>query len=311
MRKDPKTFIVGEGITERGGSFGQTAGLIEEFGPERVIDMPISESAFVGMCAGAAACGTRAIVDIMYNDFTAVAFDQIINQAAKLKYISAEQYEMPLTILGVSGAIRSGGAQHSQSFHPLFMHIPGIIVVVPSNPYDMKGLLASAVLSNDLAVVFPLRGLLNMKGMVPEEDYLLPLGQALIIKEGFDVTVVASGRMVHQALGAAGKLAKEGISAEVIDIRTFMPLDENAIIQSVRKTNRLIIVDEGYSTCGVGAEIIARVQEEAFDYLDAPMIRVHSLNVPIPFSPVLEKAVIPDEEKIIKAVRSIVQSRKS
>jgi pyruvate dehydrogenase E1 component beta subunit len=306
MRKDPSTFIVGEGIGARGGCFGQTLRLFRDFGPERVLDMPISEAGFVGMCAGAAACGSRAIVDIMFVDFAALAMDQIVNQAAKLRYMSGGQYEMPLTIVGVSGAAQSGGPHHSQSLHPWFMSIPGIIVVLPSNGYDMKGLLASAVLENDLAVVLPHKGLLNSKWDVPEEDYTLPLGEARIVREGTDATVVATGMMVQHALVAAEELSAKGISAEVIDPRTLVPLDENTIVESVKRTKRLVVVDEGYSTCGVGAEITARVQEKAFDFLDAPVQRVHPLSAPVPFSPVLENAVIPDAQRIIAAVMGVV-----
>lgn len=307
MRKDSTTFIVGEGVAARGGSFGQTSGLLEEFGPVRILDMPVSEAGFAGMCASAAACGSRAIVDIMFVDFVTLAMDQIINQAAKLRYISAGQYEMPLTILGVSGAARSSGPHHSQSLHPWFMNIPGIIVVLPSNPHDMKGLLASAILENNVAVVLPHRGLLNMKGDVPEEDYTLPIGKVKIVREGTDISIVSTGRMVHQAIAAAEKLADEGISAEIIDLRTLVPLDEDAILESIKKTNRMVVVDEGYSTCGVGAEIIARVQERAFDFVDAPMARIHTLDVPIPFSPVLENAVLPDPEKIVEVSMKVMR----
>lgn len=307
MRKDPTTFIVGEGIAARGGCFMETRGLLKEFGPERVIDMPISEAGFTGMCAGAAACGSRAIVDIMYIDFALAAMDQIFNQAAKLHYISGGQYEMPLTIVGVTGAVRSGGASHSQSLHPLFMNIPGVIVVLPSNAYDLKGLLTAAILKNNLAVVLPHRGLLNAGYDVPEEDYVLPLGEARVAKEGKDVTIVAAGMMFHYAMQAQEKLKDEGVSCEVIDPRTLVPLDKQTITSSVKKTGHLVVVDEGYANCGVGAEIIATVQEEAFDFLDAPMQRVHPLSAPIPFSPALEKAVIPDVEKIIEAVMKIVR----
>ena len=302
MRMDPSTFIVGEGIAERGGSFAQTVGLFEEFGPERVLDMPISEAGFVGMCAGAAACGSRAVVDIMFVDFMALAMDQIVNQAAKLRYMSAGQYEMPLTILGANGAIKAAGPHHSQSLHPWFMNIPGICVVLPSNAYDMKGLLAAAILSNDLALVLPHRGLFSITCEVPEEDYVLPLGEARVTREGTDVTVVATGMMHLRSQEAAQELEEGGVSVELIDLRTLVPLDEETILQSVEKTGRLVVVDEGYAPCGVGAEVIARVQEKAFDSLDAPMQRLHPLNTPIPFSPVLEDALLPTAEKIIAAV---------
>ena len=306
MRTDPTTFIVGEGIAARGGAFGQTAGLLEEFGPDRVIDVPISEASFVGMCAGAAACGSRAVVDIMFVDFLTLAMDQIVNQAAKLRYMSAGQYEMPCTICGVCGAGRASGPHHSQSLHPWFMNIPGIQVVLPTNAYEMKGLLAAAILSNDFALVGPHRGLLNQKCDVPEEDYVLPLGKANVTREGKDVTVVASGMMHRRAETAAEKLAGKGISVELIDPRTLVPLDEETILESVRKTGRLVVADEGYSTCGVGAEIIARVQEKAFDFLDAPMRRVHPADAPIPFSPVLEQVVAPDADSVFDAVMDVV-----
>lgn len=306
MRRDPSTFIVGEGIAARGGCFGQTLRLLREFGPERVLDMPISEAGFVGMCAGAAACGSRAIADIMFVDFTTLAMDQIVNQAAKLRYMSAGQYEMPLTIVGVTGASRSGGPHHSQSLHPWFMNVPGIVVVLPSNGHDMKGLLAAAILENDLAIVLPHKGLLNTKWDVPEEDYALPLGQARTAREGADATIVATGMMVQRALTAAEELGGRGISVEVIDPRTLAPLDDDTIAESVRKTRHLVVVDEGHCTCGVGAEITARVQEKAFGFLDAPVQRVHPLSTPIPFSPVLENAVIPDADRIASAVMEIM-----
>ncbi len=306
MRRDASTFIVGEGIAERGGCFGQTVGLLDEFGAQRVLDLPISESGFVGMCTGAAACGSRAVVDIMFVDFTALAMDQIVNQAAKLRYMSGGQFKMPLTIVGVCGAGRSGGPHHSQSLHPWFMNIPGVMVVLPSNAYDLKGLLTAAILADDLALVLPHRGLLNAKCEVPEEDYLLPLGEARVVRQGSDVTIVATGMMLHRAVEAAERLSGRDISAELIDPRTLVPLDEDMIVKSVKKTGRLVVVDEGYSTCGVGAEIIARVQEKAFDYLDGSMLRVHPVDAPVPFSPTLENALLPDSDKIVDAVMKAV-----
>ena len=306
MRKDPGTFIVGEGIAWRGGCFGQTAGLYEEFGAERVLDTPISEAGITGMCVGAAACGSRAIVDIMFCDFIMLAMEQLINQAAKLRYMSRGQYNMPLTVLGVSGAYHSGGPHHSQSIHSWFMNVPGIIVVLPSNAYDLKGLLAAAILENDVAVVLPHKGLLTVKCEVPEEDYLLPLGEAKITREGDDVTIVAAGMVQHLSIQAADLLAAQGIQAEVIDPRTLIPFDEETVLKSVRKTGRLVVVDEGPSTCGVGAEIIARVQEKVFDYLDAPMQRVHPVDSPVPFNPTLELAWLPDVGRVVHAVKKIL-----
>jgi acetoin:2,6-dichlorophenolindophenol oxidoreductase subunit beta len=306
MRADKYSFIVGEGIGKRGGCFAETVGLYDEFGAERVIDMPISESGFVGMCAGAAACGTRSIVNIMYMDFTAVAMDQIVNQAAKLRYLSGGQFTMPMTIVGLYGICTSAAAHHTQPLYPWFMYTPGIKVVLPSTPYDVKGLTASAIMDDNLVMVFQHRGLINMKGDVPEEDYFLPLGKAEIVREGMQATVVATGAMRHRAVDAAKKLAAEGISIEVIDPRTLVPLDEETIMNSVKKTGRLVVADEGYAPCGVGAEIIAKVQEKVFYYLDAPMQRVHTLSAPSPYAPTLEKELVPDVNAIIKAVKSIV-----
>jgi len=306
MRADPKAFIVGEGIGRRGGCFAETVGLYDEFGPERVIDMPISEAGFVGMCAGAAACGSRSIVNIMYMDFTAVAMDQIANQAAKITYVSGGQFRMPMTIVGMYGICTSAGAHHTQPLYPWFMYTPGIKVVLPATPYDVKGLTAGAIMDDSLVMVYQHRGLENLKGEVPEEDYFLPLGKAEVVREGSDVTVVAPGIMRHRAAEAAETLAEEGISLEVIDPRSLVPLDDETIAASVMKTHRLVIADEGYAPCGVGAEIIARVQEKVFDYLDAPMVRVHSLSAPSPYAPTLEKALVPDAARIAQAVRSIV-----
>jgi pyruvate/2-oxoglutarate/acetoin dehydrogenase E1 component len=305
MRADPKCFMVGEGIAGRGGCFAETVGLFNEFGPERLIDMPISESGFVGMSAGAAACGTRSIVNIMYMDFTAVAMDQIVNQAAKFIYLSAGQFKMPMTIVGLYGICTSAGAQHTQPVYPWFVYTPGIKVVLPATPYDVKGLTASAIMDDSLVMVFQHRGLINIKGEVPEEDYFLPLGKAEIVREGSRVTVVAPGIMRHRAMEASEHLEREGISVEIIDPRTLVPLDEETIVRSVQKTGRLVVADEGYAPCGIGAEIIAMVQERVFDYLDAPMQRVHTLSAPSPYAPTLEKALVPDAQAIIKAVKTI------
>jgi pyruvate dehydrogenase E1 component beta subunit len=306
MRRDETSFIVGEGIAERGGAFAHTKGLYEEFGPERVIDVPISESAFTGMCAGAAACGSRAIVDFMYIDFAALAMDQIVNQAAKIRYISCGQFAVPLTLNAVFGIGNSGAAHHSQPLHPWFMYTPGIKVVMPSTPYDVKGLLASAVVDDNPVVVLEHRLLLNVKGEVPEEDYIIPLGEARVCRQGDDVTIVATALAVHHALEAAERLEQRGVSAEVIDPRTLKPLDVNTIAESVRKTNRLVVADEGYSMCGVGAEIVAHVQEEVFDYLDAPMERIHTLDCPVPYAPSLEAAIVPNAERICDAALKAV-----
>lgn len=306
MRADETTFLVGEGIGRRGGCFSETLGLYDEFGPERVIDMPISESGFVGMCAGAATCGSRAIVNLMYLDFAMVAMDQIVNQAAKIPYLSAGQFSMPMTIVALYGICGSAGAHHTQPLHPWFMYIPEIKVVMPATPYDVKGLMASAIMDDNLVMVLQHRGLLNIKGEVPEEDYFLPLGEAEVVREGSDITIVAPGVMRYRAMESADRLAKEGISAELIDPRTLLPLDEDTIVNSLKKTNHLVVVDEGYSPCGFGAEIIAMVQEKAFDYLEAPMQRVQTLSAASPYSPPLEKALVPDADEIVAAVMEII-----
>jgi pyruvate dehydrogenase E1 component beta subunit len=305
MRADSSTFMVGEGIGVRGGCFTETLGLYEEFGPERLLDMPISESAFMGMCAGAAACGSRSIVNLMYLDFATVTIDQIVNQAAKIRYLSAGQYSMPMTIVAVFGSCKSGGAHHSQSLYPWFVYVPGIKVVMPSTPYDVKGLVAGAVMEDNLVLVLFHRALLNKKGQVPEEDYFLPLEKAEVVRQGSDVTLVGSGAMRYRALEAAEKLTEKDCSAEVIDPRILSPLDMETIAESVRKTNRLVIVDEGYSPCGLGGDIVAGVQERVFDYLDAPMQRVHTLDFPIPYSPPLENEVVVGVDNILAAVERI------
>jgi len=302
MRRDNGSFIVGEGIAVRGGCFGHTKGLYEEFGAERVLDLPISEASFVGMCAAAAACGSRAVVDLMYLDFSTLVMDQLVNQATKFRYISGGQFTMPLTLSAVFGAQGSAGCHHSQSLYPWFVYAPGIKVVIPSTPYDVKGLLASAVVDDNPVVVLEHRALLGRKGDVPEEDYFLPIGEAAVLREGRDVTVLSSGLMVSHALQAAAMLAEKGVSAEVIDLRTIWPLDEKTIIESLKKTLKLVVVDEGHAPCGIGAEITALVQEKAFDYLDAPVARVHTAHVPIPFAPELERFVLPNAEKVVQAV---------
>ena len=306
MRADASTFIVGEGIGRRGGCFIETLGLYNEFGPERVLDMPISESAFVGMCAGAAACGSRAIANLMFLDFATVAMDQIVNQAAKFTYISAGQFRMPFTITAMYGLSSSSGAHHTQPLYPWFMYVPGVKVVMPATPYDVKGLLASAIMDDSLVMVLHHRELINLKGPVPEDDYFLELGKAEVIKEGSDVTIVAPGIMRYIALEAANQLASHKISAEVIDPRTLIPLDEQTILASVKKTGKLVVVDEGYSTCGFGAEIIAMVNDRMPVRTKIAMRRLHTLSVPTPYSPPLEKAIIPDSKKIINTVMEIM-----
>jgi len=307
MRRDPTVFLIGEDIGRYwGGAFKVTKGLAEEFGDERVRDTPISESAIIGVSVGAAITGMRPVTEIMFGDLTALAMDQIANQAAKIRYMFGGQAKVPLVIRTPFGGGVNIAAHHSQSLEAWFMHVPGLYVAVPSTPYDAKGLLKSAI-RNDNPVIFCEHKLLYpMEGPVPEEDYIIPFGKADLKREGSDVTIFATLYMVHKALAAAKELEKQGINAEVIDPRTLVPLDKKAIIDSVRKTGRIVIVTEDCRTAGVSAEIAAVVAEEAIDYLDAPIKRVTTPDVPIPFSPSLEQFVIPDEKKIVKAVKEVV-----
>ena len=307
MRRDPTVFLLGEDIGRYwGGAFKVTEGLAEEFGDERVRDTPISESAIIGAAVGAAITGMRPIAEIMFGDLTALAVDQIANQAAKIRYMFGGQAKVPLVIRTPFGAGVNIAAHHSQSLEAWYMHVPGLYVAVPSTPYDAKGLLKTAI-RNDNPVFFCEHKLLYpIEGEVPEGEYTVPLGVADVKREGKDVTVVATLYMVHKALEAAEKLETEGISVEVVDPRTLTPLDKQTIIKSVKKTGRLVVVSEDCKAAGVSAEIAAVVAEEAIDYLDAPIKRVAEPDTPIPFSPPLEQYVIPNEKSIIKAVREVV-----
>jgi len=304
MKADPDVIVFGEDVTV--GIFGVTSGLLEEFGPNRVRDTPITESAIVGSAVGAAACGLRPVVEIMFVDFIGVAIDQLFNQAAKMRYMFGGKVNMPLVLRSTYGAGFASAAQHSQSLEAWFMHIPGLKVAMPSTPYDAKGLLISAIRDDNPVVFLECKTLYGLPGEVPEESYTIPFGQADIKREGTDVTVVATGRMVHQSLAAAQKLEAEGISLEIVDPRTLLPLDEDTILESVRKTNRLVTVSEEVKFAGSGAEIAAMVAEKAFDHLDAPIIRVGAPFTPIPFSPALEKEFVPNEEKIMAAIRKVM-----
>jgi len=307
MQRDPTVFLLGEDIGRYwGGAFKVTKGLAEEFGDERVRDTPISESAIIGAAVGAAITGMRPVAEIMFGDLTTLAMDQIVNQAAKIRYMFGGQAKVPLVIRTPFGGGVNIAAHHSQCLEALFMHIPGLQVAVPSTPYDAKGLLKTAI-RNDNPVIFCEHKLLYpITGPVPEEEYTLPFGEANIKREGSDVTIIATLYMVHKALNAAEKLEEEGISAEVVDPRTLVPLDKETIINSVKKTGRVVIVTEDCRTAGVSAEIAAIIAEEALDYLDAPIRRVANPDVPIPFSPPLESYVIPDEKRIIEAVKEVV-----
>jgi len=306
MRRDPKVFLLGEDIGVHGGDFLVTAGLLDEFGEERVMDTPISETAIIGLAVGAAAMGLRPVAEIMFSDFFGTCMDQILNQLPKLKCISGGRINLPLVVRTSSGRAGYAGAQHSQSLEGWVARIPGLKVAVPSTPYDAKGLLISSIRDDGPVIFFENKMLYGVKGEVPEEEYTIPFGKADIRRNGEDVTIVATAFMVHEALEVANKLEGDGISLEIIDPRTLSPLDEEAIISSVKKTGRLIIAEEATRLAGMGSEIAALVAERALDYLDAPIKRVAAMDLPVPFSPVLENYVLPDRTKIEAAVMEIV-----
>ncbi len=306
MRRDERVFVMGEDIAEHGGAFGVTKGLLDEFGPKRIRKTPISEAAIAGAATGAALTGTRPVAEIMFIDFAALAMDQIANQAAKIRYMTGGQAKVPLVIRTQGGAGRGNAAQHSQSLEAWFIHVPGLWVVMPSTPYDAKGLLKSAIRDDNPIIYIEHKLLYSTTGPVPEEEYTIPLGVADIKRPGNDVTIVATSRMVLLALAAAERLAAEGIEAEVVDPRTLKPLDMKTIVASVKKTHRLVVVSEGCRTGGFASEVAARIMEEAFDYLDAPVQRVATEDVPIPYSKTLELEAIPSEDDIVEAVKAIV-----
>jgi pyruvate dehydrogenase E1 component beta subunit len=306
MRRDDDVFIMGEDIAEMGGSMGVTQGMLEEFGPERVRNTPISEMAIVGAGIGAAIAGMRPIVEIMYQDFTTLAMEQIVSQAAKHRYMSGGQVKVPLTIRTQGGAGWSPGAQHAQQLEAWFVHVPGLKVVFPSTPEDVRGLLWSSIYEDNPIILFEHRTLYGIKGEVPDEIEPIEIGKARIHREGEDVTVVATGRLVHESLKAAEQAAEEGISVEVFDPRTLQPLDEDALIASVKKTNRAVVAHEAVTRMGWGAEVAAIVQEKAFDYLDAPIARVGAKFTPIPFAPVMEEWVVPHAKDVLAAIKKTV-----
>ncbi|MCL4417069.1 MAG: alpha-ketoacid dehydrogenase subunit beta [Actinobacteria bacterium] len=305
MDRDEKVFLLGEDIGTARGAFRVTTGLLEKYGPDRVLCTPISEATIIGAGVGAALTGYRPVAEIMFIDFIPQAMDQIINQAAKIRFISGDCLNVPLVIRTQGGVGRFLGAQHSQSLEAWFYHVPGLKVVMPSSPYDAKGLLKTAIRSNDPVIFIEHKMIYINKGPVPEEEYLIPFGKADIKREGSDVTIFAYSNMVLRALEAAEELEKEGISCEIIDPRTLVPLDENALINSVKKTNHLITVSEACERGGIGSDICALVIEKAFDYLDAPVKRVASLNTPMPYNKILEYSCFPHVENIIRAVKNL------
>jgi pyruvate/2-oxoglutarate/acetoin dehydrogenase E1 component len=310
MQRDPRVFLLGEDIGVYGGAFGVTFGLLEEFGPERVRDTPISELTIAGTAVGAALTGMRPVMEYMFMDFSSLGMEQLANQAAKIHFMLGDQVSVPMVMRAPAGSGTGAAAQHSQSLEAWFVHIPGLKVVMPGTPYDAKGLLLASIEDPNPVIFVEHKLLYRVKGEVPEEYYTIPLGKADVKRVGRDVTIIAHSIMVPRALGAAAKLAEEGIEAEVVDPRTLKPLDEETLVASAIKTGRVVIVYEAYKTGGIGAEIAARlVESEAFDYLDAPVIRLGGLDAPIPYNRTLEYHAVPQEETIVEAVRRVVRGK--
>jgi pyruvate dehydrogenase E1 component beta subunit len=305
MRRDPRVFVIGEDVAEAGTPFKVLSGLVDEFGKERVIDSPISEPGITGMGVGAAMTGMRPVVDIMFGDFMTLIMDQVVNQAAKIHYMSGGKLKVPLVVRTTLGATRRSAAQHSQSLHAWVSHVPGVKVVLPSTPYDAKGLLKTAIRDDNPVVFFEDKMMYQLKGYVPESDYTIPFGVADIKRAGTDITLVATSSMVQVALKAAEQLEQLGISAEVIDPRTTFPLDKQTMIESAKKTSRAIVIDEGYERYGVTAEIASVISDGAFYYLDAPVKRMGAMDVPVPFSPVLEDITVPTPDTVLALAKTL------
>jgi len=306
MRRDPKVFLMGEEVAEYNGAYKVSQGMLDEFGPDRVIDTPISELGFAGVGVGAATNGIRPIVEFMTFNFSLVAIDTIINAAAKMYSMSGGQFNVPIVFRGPTGNAGQLGAQHSQNFENWFANTPGLKVVVPSNPYDAKGLLKSSIRDDDPTIFMESELMYGDKGEVPAEEYLIPIGQAVTKRSGTDVTIVSFGKIMKVALAAAQELEKENISAEVIDLRTVRPIDYVSVIESVKKTNRLVIVEEAWPLSSIATEITYHVQKYAFDYLDAPIHKVNNLDVPLPYAPTLIQAILPNVEKTVRAVKAVL-----
>jgi pyruvate dehydrogenase E1 component beta subunit len=306
MRRDKSVFLMGEEVAEYNGAYKVSQGMLEEFGAERVIDTPIAELGFGGIGVGAAMNGIRPIIEFMTFNFSLVAIDQIINGAAKMMSMSGGQFNVPIVFRGPTGNAGMLSSQHSQNFENWFANCPGLKVVVPANPYDAKGLLKSSIRDNDPVIFMESELMYADKGEVPTEEYLLPIGIADIKKQGKDVTIVSFGKILKVALSAAAELEKEGISAEVIDLRTVRPIDFAAIVESIKKTNRLVVVEEAWPLASISSEIAYHVQKHAFDYMDAPVHRVTSLDAPLPYAPTLIDVILPNVEKTIKAVKAVM-----
>ena len=309
MRNDQTILLMGEDVAEAGTPFKVLSGLVEEFGTDRIIDTPISEPGFVGMAVGAAMTGTRPIVDLMFGDFIFLVMDQLANQAAKQHYMSGGKLNVPMVIRTNMGATRRSAAQHSQSLHAIVAHIPGVKVLMPSTPYEVKGLLKAAIRDDNPVVIFEDKLSYQMKGMVPEEEYIIPLGQANILQAGNDITLVATSSMVQVCEEAAEVLRSKNISAEIIDVRSIVPLDEQTIVDSVKKTSRVIVVDEGHQSYGITSEIVSRISEQAFYYLDAPPTRIGAMDVPIPFSPALEDLTVPTSKQVVDKAIDLINNK--
>ncbi len=306
MRRDENVFLMGEEVAEYNGAYKVSQGMLDEFGPKRVIDTPISELGFAGIGVGAAMNGLRPIIEFMTFNFSLVAIDQVINSAAKMYSMSGGQFNIPMVFRGPTGSAGQLGAQHSQNFENWYANCPGLKVVVPSNPYDAKGLLKAAIRDNDPVIFMESEQMYGDKGEVPEEEYIIPIGQAKIVKEGSDITFVSFGKILKVALAAAEELAKDGINAEVIDLRTVRPIDYATIIESVKKTNRLVIVEEAWPLASISTELTYMIQNKAFDYLDAPVKRVTSLDVPLPYASTLVEAYLPTVKRVIEAANSVM-----
>jgi len=306
MRKDESVYLMGEEVAEYNGAYKASKGMLDEFGPERVIDTPISELGFSGIAIGSAMIGNRPIVEYMTFNFALVGIDQIINNAAKLRQMSGGQFNIPIVFRGPTGSAGQLGATHSQAFESWFANCPGLKVVVPSNPYDAKGLLKSAIRDNDPVIFMESEQMYGDKGEVPEEEYTIPIGVADIKREGTDVTIVSFGKIIKEAYKAADQLEKENISCEIIDLRTVKPLDYESILKSVKKTNRLVILEEAWPFGNVSTEITYHVQMHAFDYLDAPIIKINTADTPAPYSPELLKAWLPNSDDVVKAVKKVL-----
>ncbi len=306
MRRDKDIFLIGEEVAEYNGAYKVSQGMLEEFGEKRIIDTPIAELGFAGIAVGAAMNGLRPIVEFMTFNFSLVAIDQVINSAAKMYQMSGGQFNMPMVFRGPTASAGQLGAQHSQAFENWYANCPGLKVVVPSNPYDAKGLLKTAIRDNDPVIFMESEQMYGDKGEVPEEEYLIPIGKAVIKREGTDVTIVSFGKIIKVAYAAAEELAKDGINVEIIDLRTVRPIDYDAIIESVKKTNRLVIVEEAWPLANISTEITYMVQKRAFDYLDAPIIRINTADTPLGYAPTFVEAFLPSVKQVMDAVKSVM-----